>query len=177
MTLSDLPKLTLVIGGACSGKSGYAESLCFQSGRSRVYIATAQAFDDEMREKILLHQAQRGENWRTIEAPLDVVAALDKASEEDVVLLDCATLWLSNALLAERDLDQMSNRLLQALAACPAPVIVVSNEVGQGVVPDTKLGRVFRTAQGRLNQRLAAQADTVIQVIVGLPQVLKGTAR
>lgn len=168
-----LPKLTLILGGAASGKSAYAEALCFQSDRPRVYIATAQAFDDEMRAKISDHQAQRGKDWQTIEAPLDVAAALDGRAADEVVLLDCATLWLSNLLLAKADLEAAQSALFTSLTACPAQVIVVSNEVGQGVVPDNALARQFRNAQGRLNQRLAAQADHVVQVIAGLPRVLK----
>lgn len=169
-----LPSLTFVLGGAASGKSGFAESLCFQTSKSRTYIATAQAFDEEMRKKISDHQLTRGKNWLTIEAPLDVVEALSQRNEAEIVLLDCATLWLSNVLLAEKDTDVASAALLAALMACPAQVIVVSNEVGHGIVPDNKLARQFRNAQGRLNQMLAAQAGLVVHVIAGLPQVLKG---
>ena len=169
-----LPQLTLVLGGAASGKSAFAESLCFQSGKPRVYIATAQAFDDEMREKIENHKIQRGIDWKTVEAPLDVAATLAARTPDEIVLLDCATLWLTNVVLAERDIAKEQAALLTALAACPAPVIVVSNEVGHGIVPDTSLGRAFRNHQGRLNQALAAQAGLVVQVIAGLPQTLKG---
>lgn len=138
-------------------------------------MATAQAFDTEMREKISQHQKQRGPDWLTVEAPLDVVAALSGRQSSEVVLLDCATLWLSNMMLENRDLDAAGAALLAAIAACPAQIIVVTNEVGQGIVPDTTLGRQFRSAQGRLNQMLAKDAQLVVQVIVGLPQVLKGT--
>ncbi|PVA07473.1 bifunctional adenosylcobinamide kinase/adenosylcobinamide-phosphate guanylyltransferase [Thalassorhabdomicrobium marinisediminis] len=169
-----LPNFTFVIGGAASGKSAFAEHLCFQTKKSRIYIATAQAFDAEMRAKISAHQAQRGENWRTVEAPLDLPPVLARCPADEVVLLDCATLWLSNLLLAGRDVEAEGAALLQALAACPAQLVVVSNEVGHGVVPDNALARQFRNAQGRLNQQLAAQADLVVQVIAGLPQVLKG---
>ncbi len=127
-----------------------------------------------MRAKISDHKVQRGEGWTTIEAPLDVADALAACPENSVVLLDCATLWLTNVMLAERDVEEAGADVLGAIAACPAQVIVVSNEVGHGIVPDNKLARQFRNAQGRLNQRLAAQADTVVQVIAGLPQVLKG---
>lgn len=174
-----VPKLsdatfTLVLGGAASGKSAFAENLCFQTQKNRVYIATAQAFDDEMRAKISDHQVQRGADWTTIEAPLDVGAALQTCPAGSVVLLDCATLWLSNVLLAEQDVAAQSDALCAAIAACPAQVVVVSNEVGHGIVPDNALARQFRNAQGRLNQMLAAQAGVVVQVIAGLPQVLKG---
>jgi len=165
---------TFVLGGAASGKSGFAERFCFETEKPRIYIATAQAFDDEMRDKISAHQAQRGADWTTIEAPLDVPSALQSCGPEDVVLLDCATLWLSNVMLAERDVEEACDGLIEALSVCPAQLVVVSNEVGHGVVPDNALARQFRNAQGRLNQRLAAQADLVVQVIAGLPQVLKG---
>jgi len=170
-----LPHLTLVIGGANSGKSGHAEEICTQSGLERVYIATAQAFDEEMRHKISQHQKSRGTHWLTLEAPLDAASALASAGPDQVVLLDCATLWLSNHLLAGSDLEARSDELLDALKACAAPVVVVSNEVGQGVVPESSMGRAFRSAQGRLNQALAAQAAHVVAVMAGLPLVLKDT--
>lgn len=169
-----LPALSLVLGGAASGKSRFAEGLCFQDNSPRVYIATAQAFDDEMREKIENHKNQRGPDWHTIEAITDVATALGDCADDQVVLLDCATLWLTNVVLAEQDVIAAENALLAALGACPARVVVVSNEVGQGIVPDSKLGRAFRNHQGRLNQKLAAQAGLVVNVIAGLPQVLKG---
>lgn len=169
-----LPSLTLVLGGTSSGKSSFAESLCFQSTKSRTYIATAQAFDDEMREKISKHREMRGANWLTIEAPLDVADVLADRMAGEIVLLDCATLWLSNVMLADRNLQSVTYDLMDALAACPCDVIVVSNEVGNGIVPDNKLARQFRNAQGRLNQQIAAEAGLVVQVIAGLPQVLKG---
>ncbi|MEB8387138.1 bifunctional adenosylcobinamide kinase/adenosylcobinamide-phosphate guanylyltransferase [Rhodobacteraceae bacterium KMM 6894] len=169
-----LPKLTLVLGGAASGKSAWAEGLVTGTGLDRVYIATAQAFDAEMRVKIDAHRVARGPGWRTIEAPLDLTTALADVSAGQAVLLDCATLWLSNHVLAENDLSAKSAALIKALCACPAPVVVVSNEVGHSVVPDNALARLFQGAQGRLNQRLAAEAGLVVQVIAGLPQVLKG---
>jgi len=172
--LSEFP-ITLILGGAASGKSGFAESLCFKIKKPRFYIATAQAFDDEMRAKIADHKDQRGTGWTTIEAPLDIADALKSCPVGSVVLLDCATLWLSNMLLAERDIASAGTVLCDAVADCPAQVIVVSNEVGHGIVPDNKMARQFRNAQGRLNQALAAQAGLVVQVIAGLPQVLKGT--
>ncbi|AKS45088.1 adenosylcobinamide kinase /adenosylcobinamide-phosphate guanylyltransferase [Octadecabacter temperatus] len=169
-----LPKFTFVLGGAASGKSSFAESLCFQSTRSRVYIATAQAFDDEMRAKVSAHRSQRGSDWLTLEAPLDVAGALAARTPEEIVLIDCATLWLSNVLLEQKDTAAAVAALLAAIATCPAKIIVVSNEVGHGIVPDNALARQFRNAQGRLNQSIAAQADLVVTVIAGLPQILKG---
>jgi len=170
-----LPAFTFVIGGAASGKSAFAERLCFQTDKPRVYIATAQAFDHEMREKISAHRLQRGGNWRTIEAPLDLASALATCTKDEIVLLDCATLWLSNILLSDADPQVAGDALRAALASCPAQVVVVSNDVGNGIVPVNALARQFRNAQGRLNQMLAADADLVVQVIAGLPQVLKGT--
>jgi len=169
-----LPSQVLVLGGASSGKSLWAEMLTDSYGRTKHYIATAQAFDDEMRAKIEQHKVQRGTGWITHEAPQDVGSVLDGIPETDVVLLDCLTLWLSNQLLADADLDAACGRLIEAIHTCPAPVVMVSNEVGQGVVPESKLGRVFRSAQGRLNQRLAQICDPVVLVVAGLPLALKG---
>jgi adenosylcobinamide kinase/adenosylcobinamide-phosphate guanylyltransferase len=168
-----LPALTLVVGGARSGKSRFAEGLVTATARPRRYIATAEAWDDEMRARIAQHRADRGA-WTTVEAPLDLAAALAAADPGEAVLIDCATLWLTNHLLADHDLEAEGQSLLDALAACAAPVVIVSNETGWGIVPDNALARRFRDAQGRLNQRLAAQADLVVTVIAGLPLVLKG---
>jgi adenosylcobinamide kinase/adenosylcobinamide-phosphate guanylyltransferase len=170
-----LAPLNFVLGGARSGKSRFAEGLIAATGRPRRYIATAQALDAEMRARIDQHQLDRGDGWRTTEAPLNLVNALAQVSADEAVLIDCATLWLSNHLLADHDLDAESQNLLAALSACPAPVVIVSNEVGFGIVPDNALARRFRDAQGRLNQQLAAQADLAVLVVAGLPMVLKGT--
>ncbi len=170
----DLPPLTLVIGGARSGKSGYAERLIFATVRPRRYIATAEAWDDEMRARIARHQQDRGPDWTTVEAPLDLAAALTAATPNEVVLIDCATLWLTNHLLADHDLAAETAHLVTALAACAAPVVIVTNETGWGIVPDNALARRFRDAQGRLNQRLAGRAALVVTVIAGLPLALKG---
>lgn len=169
-----LPHLSLVIGGARSGKSGLAERLVTGSGLTRRYIATAEAWDDEMRDRIARHRAERGQGWITVEAPLDLTAALAQADSGEVVLVDCATLWLTNHLLAEHDLAREAEGLFTALSGCAAPVVIVSNEVGWGIVPDNALARAFRDAQGRLNQQIAAQAGLVVGVMAGLPMVLKG---
>lgn len=169
-----LPRLSLVIGGARSGKSGLAERLVTGSGRVRRYIATAQAWDDEMRDRIARHRTDRGAGWTTVEAPLDLCGALALARPDEAVLVDCATLWLSNHLLAGNDLVAESSHLISALSTCAAPVVVVSNEVGWGIVPDNALARAFRDAQGRLNQQIAAGAGLVVGVMAGLPMVLKG---
>ena len=167
-------RCTLVLGGAASGKSAFAENLIFQTDRPRVYVATSQAWDDEMRQKIADHQTQRGPDWRTIEEPVDIAAALSGVAPHEAVLIDCATLWLTNVMLGDYDLGTETDRLMSALAGCPAPVVIVSNETGLGIIPDNKLARDFRNAQGRLNQTLAAQADAVVFVAAGLPLVMKG---
>lgn len=169
-----LQPLTLIVGGARSGKSAFAERLVVGSGRARRYIATAEAWDDEMRTRIAQHRRERGEDWVTVEAPMDLPAALASVSPDEVVLLDCATLWMTNQLLAEHDLEAVTDGLIRALAACKGPVVIVSNEVGSGIVPENALARRFRDEQGRLNQRLAAEAALVVTVIAGLPMVLKG---
>ena len=171
---NNLPALTLVLGGARSGKSRMAERLVSATGLKRHYIATAEAWDDEMRARIAQHQTGRGTEWQTWNVPRGVGQVLTEIPEGEVVLLDCATLWLSNHLLADADIDAMTDLLLSALGDCASPVVVVSNEVGMGIVPDNALARAFRDHQGRLNQRLAAQADLVVGVMAGLPFVLKG---
>ena len=162
----------MIIGGARSGKSRLAEKLAHASGLARNYIATAEVWDDEMATRIARHIADRGEGWTTFEAPRDIAGALARA--KGVVLIDCATLWLTNVMLGGGDIAAETTGLLAALAAFPGPVIVVSNEVGWGIVPDNKLSRDFRDEQGRLNQRLAEVADLVCGVMAGLPLVLKG---
>lgn len=170
-----LPALSVVIGGARSGKSALAERLVLGSGRAPVYLATAEAWDDEMAARIGAHRAARqGAGWRTVEAPRDLAAVLAGAAPGEAVLLDCATLWLTNVMLGGADLAAVEAELSAALAACPAPVVVVTNEVGLSIVPENALARAFRDAQGRLNQRLAAEAGLVVAVWAGLPLVLKG---
>jgi adenosylcobinamide kinase/adenosylcobinamide-phosphate guanylyltransferase len=171
--MTTLQNLTLILGGASSGKSAEAERRVTATGRARVYIATAEAWDAEMAGKIARHRAARGPAWRTVEAPRDLPAALATVTDTEAALIDCATLWLTNLMLAESDLAAAEAALLAAIAACPAPVVIVSNEVGQGIVPDNALSRRFRTAQGGLNQRLAARAATVVAVMAGLSLTLK----
>lgn len=164
--------LTLVLGGARSGKSGYAQRQAEQAaeaaGRPPVLIATAEAFDDEMRDRIARHQAERGQGWRQVEAPLNLAEAVRALSAEDVAVVDCLTLWLSNQMLAKRDLAAAVDDLAQALTACPATLWVVSNEVGWSLVPDNPLGRRFRDEAGRLNQRIAAVADAACLIVAGM---------
>ena len=170
-----LPKLSLVLGGARSGKSAFAERLVLGSGARPVYLATAQAFDDEMQDRIAAHKKLReGQGWVTIEETVALADEVLQRAADEVVLLDCATLWLSNVMLAEHDVAQATARLLDALRQCAARVVVVSNEVGLGIVPDNALARRFRDAQGILNQAIAAEAGLVVAVMAGLPLALKG---
>ena len=167
------PHLTLVLGGARSGKSRYAESLITAHPPPWVYVATAEPLDDEMRARIAEHRARRGADWHAVEAPRDLAGALAGVRESGAVLVDCLTLWLSNRMLAEADLEAETARLETALADIAVPVALVSNEVGSGIVPDNALARRFRDAQGRLNQRMAAVAGRVVLVVAGLPLVVK----
>ncbi|MEO1274566.1 MAG: bifunctional adenosylcobinamide kinase/adenosylcobinamide-phosphate guanylyltransferase [Pseudomonadota bacterium] len=162
--------LTLILGGARSGKTALGLALTEAAAPRRLYIATAEALDAEMAARIARHKAERGPGWRTLEAPLDLASALD-AAEGEAVLVDCLTLWLSNLMHAEVDLEAATTRMLGAVSG---EVVIVSNEVGLGLVPETALGRAFRDAQGRLNQRVAARADRVAFVAAGLPIWLKG---
>lgn len=171
---ASLPRRALILGGARSGKSRFAQQLAEAHDLEMIYLATAQAFDGEMHRRIAQHQADRDGRWRTCETPLDLPAAIRSQTGPDrLVLVDCLTLWLSNVLLADRDLSRETESLADAVAAGDGPLILVSNEVGQGIVPDTPLGRVFRDAQGRLNQRMAEACDRVVLVAAGCPILLK----
>ncbi len=167
-------RTTLVLGGARSGKSAFAEKLVRESGLARVYLATAAPGDEEMRARIAHHRQQRGDGWLTIEEPLALVDGLTReAGRGRAVLIDCLTLWLSNLMLAGRDPEIEARRLARFLDVAPGPVVLVSNEVGLGLVPETPLGRAFRDAQGRLNQIVAAVVPNVVFVAAGLPLWLK----
>jgi adenosylcobinamide kinase / adenosylcobinamide-phosphate guanylyltransferase len=174
-----LPPVTLVLGGARSGKSSYAEKLVTGtlfggSPRPAVYIATAEAGDVEMATRIMAHRARRGVGWTTIEEPVKLAEALDGArTHRQPMLVDCLTLWLANLMHVGADLDEAADALLQALDDSASPVVFVSNEVGLGLVPETPLGRSFRDAQGRLNMRVAERADRVVLMAAGLPLTLK----
>ena len=169
-----LPALTFVLGGAASGKSVFAENLIINSKLMPVYIATSRIWDDEIKNRVDIHKSRRDSTWTTVEAPFDLCPALEKVTSDDAVLIDCATMWLTNHLLEDHPLDIAKSDLLRALERSNAPVVIVSNEVGQGIVPDNALSRQFREAQGRLNIALAARANLVVQVVAGLPNVLKG---
>lgn len=174
-----LPPVTLVLGGARSGKSTHAEKLATGSlygtpPQPAVYIATAQAGDVEMATRITAHRLRRGANWTTLEEPLKLDEALTSAAAHDQpVLIDCLTLWLSNLMMIGADLDEASDDLVRTLDEISVPVVMVSNEVGLGIVPDNALARAFRDAQGRLNMRMADRADRVILMTAGLPLLLK----
>ena len=170
-----LPLVTLVLGGARSGKSRYAEQLVEGQGKG-LYLATAEPMDDEMRARIVKHQARRGDIWKTIEEPRELVAVLTRESCPDrPILVDCLTLWLSYVMFhdisAEGELQKLMD-LLQS-GALRGPVVFVSNQIGLGVVPDNEVSRAFVDAQGELNQLVAKLANRVVLVTAGLPQVLK----
>lgn len=165
--------LTLILGGARSGKSRYAEDLLAAEPAPWTYIATAQALDDEMTERIAHHRARRDSRWHTVDAPLDLIEAVGALPGGRPVVVDCLTLWLTNVMLAERDVEAESLRLADALARPRGRWVVVANEVGLGIVPDNALARRFRDAAGRLNQMVAARADSVLFMVAGLPMKVK----
>jgi adenosylcobinamide kinase/adenosylcobinamide-phosphate guanylyltransferase len=166
-------RLTLVLGGARSGKSRYAETIITALPPPWIYAATGQALDAEMTARIAAHRARRGAGWTTVEVLRDLAATLS-AHAAAPILVDCLTLWLSNLMMADAVIDAEFDRLEQALAKATAPVVLVANEVGSGIVPDNALARRFRDLQGVLNQRIAAQADHVVLVVAGLPLIVKG---
>lgn len=164
----------LVLGGARSGKSRYAQARAEALGLRRVFVATAQAFDHEMEDRIARHQADRDTAWTTVEEPLDLAGAIATHSTTSAILLiDCLTLWTTNLILGEHDLGAATGGLVAALKAAAGPVILVANEVGYGIVPDNALARRFRDEAGIINQRVAATVDEVQLVAAGLPLRLK----
>ncbi|MEM7620676.1 MAG: bifunctional adenosylcobinamide kinase/adenosylcobinamide-phosphate guanylyltransferase [Pseudomonadota bacterium] len=176
-------KSYLILGGAKSGKTAYALRLAnaivdekseLNQKQKKIYIATAQAHDDEMQERIENHKKQRANQyWDTLESPVDIVVPIRDASQNAVILVDCLTLWLSNLMHHDKNLDEQTQALVSAIHTSRANTIFVSNEVGLGIVPNTKLGRVFRDAQGHLNQTLASCVDQVEFIAAGLPLTLK----
>jgi adenosylcobinamide kinase/adenosylcobinamide-phosphate guanylyltransferase len=167
------PRLTLILGGARSGKSAYAEGLVMAHPGPWFYIATAQAFDDEMRERIATHQARRGGDWRTIEAPQLLPEAMRNAPADKPLMIDCLAIWLSNRMFAEADLVADRAALIVALMSRTGPTVVVSPEVGLSIVPENALARAFRDAAGLLHQDVAKIAAHVALVVAGYPVRVK----
>ena len=169
------PGVTLVLGGARSGKSLFAESLVQERGMRHVYVATAELVDTEMARRIEAHRARRGDSWRTVEAPIGLAQAIGRESRpRSCLLVDCLTVWLGNLLHHGHDVDSVREALLESLAAAPGPVVLVANEVGLGIVPDNAMARAFRDHAGRLNQAVARGAENVYFVAAGIPMALKG---
>jgi adenosylcobinamide kinase/adenosylcobinamide-phosphate guanylyltransferase len=172
--MSENPHLTLVLGGARSGKSAYAENLVIAHPAPWTYIATAEILDGEMRARVDAHRARRGENWRTVEAAQMLVEAIAQAPIDRPLLIDCLTLWLSNRLLAEADLSRDRAALIDALSSRFAPTVAVSSEVGLSIVPDNALARSFRDAAGELHQAVSRIAGRVALIVAGNPLMVKG---
>jgi adenosylcobinamide kinase / adenosylcobinamide-phosphate guanylyltransferase len=173
--VSAMRKIILVIGGARSGKSAFAEGLAAKSGLAKVYIATGQAFDREMSDRIDIHKSRRGPDWHNVEDPFDLAGVLkDAVGAGRAVLVDCLTLWITNLMLEQKDFVSEADALLALLPTLEGLVIFVSSEVGLGIVPDNYLARSFRDHTGRLHQDIAALADEVYFVAAGLPLKMKG---
>lgn len=172
--VSRLPGLTMVLGGVRSGKSRYAERLVMASGLDPVYLATAEAKDDEMAGRIAAHRARRDPSWRLVEEPLDLPGALAReAAVGRAILVDCLTLWLTNLMVHERAIEDEMTRLTERIDHLPGSLVLVSNEVGQGIIPTNAMARAFVDHAGVLHQTLAARADAVTLIVAGLPQHLK----
>jgi adenosylcobinamide kinase/adenosylcobinamide-phosphate guanylyltransferase len=170
-----LPRLTLVMGGARSGKSTYAEGMVEEAAANGLYIATATATDQEMAARIEHHRERRGPFWTTVEEPIHIAHAIEAHTLPGrPILVDCLTLWLSNLMLEGRSVDAEADRLLATLEESGVPLVLVANEVGQGIVPDNALARAFRDHAGRLNQRIAGLAERVVMMVAGLPMTVKG---
>lgn len=169
------PGAVLVLGGARSGKSAFAERMAIECGLERHYVATGRAWDDEMKARIAHHRQNRGEGWATHEEPLDLVGALKGLDRADsVILIDCLTLWVTNLMMEERDIAQEFAALAGHVEKAAARLILVSNEVGLGIVPENAMARAFRDHAGRVHQMVAASAREVYFVAAGLPLKMKG---
>jgi adenosylcobinamide kinase/adenosylcobinamide-phosphate guanylyltransferase len=174
MADSQAPKLTLVLGGARSGKSRHGERLVLQSGLAPVYVATGEPLDDEMAARIAEHRARRGAGWRTLEEPLDLAGALRRQCDPGrAVLVDCLTLWLTNLMVAKRPVRAEMARLVELLPTLAGTLVLVSNEVGLGVVPTDAMARAFIDHAGWLHRSIAERADVVFFMAAGLPLYLK----
>ena len=168
------PYVTLVLGGGASGKSSWAEAFTLSQAKKVHYVATAQITDIEMEKKIALHKKRRGREWDSIEEPLELCDCLNNLPNKKPILVDCATMWLSNLFLAKRDIEDETSKFCQFLLQSNKKVIIVSNEVGLSIIPHTKLGREFQVAQGILNQKLAKIATNVVLIVAGYPKMIKG---
>lgn len=169
-----MSEAVLVVGGVRSGKSAHAQTLAEKHHGPLAYVATAQAFDEEMANRIARHQADRGPRWCTFEAPLELPAMLENIGPDyGAVLVDCLTLWLSNIMLAERNVAIAGDELVQAITRCPRPVVLVANEVGMGIVPTNALARAFRDEAGMLNQKIARHCCSVVLTVAGIPLQIK----
>lgn len=169
----------LVLGGARSGKSRFAEDLVLQTGKRPVYIATAEAQDEEMRQRIRQHRARRDVSWKTLEAPLELIRGIKNESGENraiirAIIVDCLTLWLTNLMIYQRDIETQCEGLVYLLKEARSDIVLVASEVGLGIVPEHRLARSFRDYAGELNQAIAALAHAVYLVVAGLPLKLKG---
>ena len=169
------PGAVLVLGGARSGKSAFAERLVTETGLSRHYLATGRAWDEEMRERIARHRSDRGEGWQTHEEPVELVARLETLDHPaNVILVDCLTLWVTNLMMEERVMVQEFARLAAFVPRAQAKLVLVSNEVGLGIVPENRMARDFRDHSGRLHQAIAQSAAEVYFIAAGLPLKMKG---
>jgi adenosylcobinamide kinase/adenosylcobinamide-phosphate guanylyltransferase len=172
------PEKMLILGGCRSGKSRFARNYAESREENKVFIATLIPQDEEMKERVKRHRLERGKEWNSVEAHVDLAEAVEEHSRQNTVLLvDCLTLWISNLFMEGYDMDrilQQAALLCKSIQASPGPVVLVSNEVGSGIVPDTRLGRDFRDAAGLVNQKVASAADTVIIVAAGIPCAIKG---
>ncbi len=173
-----MKEIILVIGGCRSGKSSFALDYANRHFRQKVFLATGQALDDEMKRRISRHREARGPDWKTIEEPKKLTEALEALRfQAEVILIDCLTLWVSNLLMDGEGEEQILSRvegLIELIQKVPQSIIVVSNEVGAGIVPENKIARIFRDIVGLMNQRVAACSDTVVLTVAGLPHVIKG---
>ncbi len=169
-----MAKITLILGGARSGKSLYAEQLALSGTGTKIYLATAQAHDAEMEKRIEIHKKRRSEGWETVEEPLDIAKIISGNQQPVTILVDCLTLWLSNLLHKEMDIPKEIDSLVDALKSTGANVILVSNEIGFGIVPENILAREFRDFAGLLHQMVAFTANEVVMVVAGIPVKIKG---
>ena len=176
-----MKEIIFVIGGCRSGKSSFALDYANKHFRKKVFLATSQALDDEMKERILRHREARGPDWKTIEEPTKITETLTSVKADyEVVLIDCLTLWVSNLLMDGETEDKILSRaeaLVESMQKIPQSIIVVSNEVGAGIVPENKIARIFRDIAGIVNQRVATCSDTVVLTVAGLSHVIKGKLR